>query len=66
MRKGYHAYLTRSQLAGEEWIRLRVGFYKDILEALRVSDEAKVLLQLSETPMPVKIDMKELERFAVY
>ena len=66
MRKGYHAYLTRSQLAGEEWIRLRVGFYKDILEALRVSDEAKALLQLSETPMPVKIDMKELERFAVY
>ncbi len=66
MRKGYHAYLTRSQLAGEEWIRLRVGFYKDILEALKVSDEVKALLNLAETPMPVKIERKELERFAAY
>jgi hypothetical protein len=66
MKKGYHAYLIKSQLAGEEWIRLRVGFYRDILEALKVSDEVKALLNLSETPMPVKIDRKELERFAAY
>jgi len=66
MRKGYHAYLTKSQLAGEEWIRLRVGFYKDILEALKVSNEVKVLLNVPETPMPMKIDRKELERFAGY
>jgi len=66
MRKGYHAYLTRSQLAGEEWIRLRGGFYRDILEALKVSDEVKALLNLAETPMPVKIERKELERFAAY
>jgi tetratricopeptide (TPR) repeat protein len=66
MRKGYHAYLTKSQLAGEEWIRLRVGFYKDILDALKVSEEVKILLNMSETPMPVKIDKKEWERFAGY
>jgi len=66
MRKGYHAYLTRSQLAGEEWIRLRVGFYKDILEALKASEEVKALLNMSETPMPMKIDKKESERFAAY
>jgi tetratricopeptide (TPR) repeat protein len=66
MRKGYHAYLTKSQLAGEEWIRLRVGFYKDILEALKVSEEVKALLNMSETPMPIKIERKELERFAGY
>jgi hypothetical protein len=66
MKKGYHAYLIKSQLAGEEWIRWRVGFYRDILEALNVSDEVKALLNLSETPMPVKIDRKELERFAAY
>lgn len=66
MRKGYHAYLTKSQLAGEEWIRLRVGFYKDILEALKVSEEVKALLNISETPMPIKIERKELERFAGY
>jgi tetratricopeptide (TPR) repeat protein len=66
MKKGYRAYLTKSQLAGEEWTRLRVGFYKDILEALKVSEGVKALLNMSETPMPMKIDRKELERFAAY
>ena len=66
IRKGYHAYLTKSQLAGEEWIRLRVGFYKDILESLKVSDEVKVLLNTSETPMPMKIDREELEQYSGY
>ena len=66
MRKGYHAYLTKSQLAGEEWVRLRVGFYKDILEALKVSEEVKALLKMSDTPMPIKIERRELERFAGY
>ena len=66
MSKGYCAYLTKSQLAGEEWLRLRVGFYKDILESLRVSEEVKTLLKMSETPMPMKIDKKESERFAAY
>jgi tetratricopeptide (TPR) repeat protein len=66
MRKGYHAYLTKSQLAGEDWMRLRVGFYKNILEALTASDNVKAFLNLSETPMPLKIEKKELERFAGY
>ena len=66
MRKGHHAYLTKSQLAGEEWIRLRVGFYDDILEALKASEEVKAALNMSETPMPVKIERKEFERFAGY
>jgi len=66
MRKGYHVYLSESKLAGEEWIRLRVGFYKDILDALKVSEEVKVLLKMSETPMPIKLDKKEFERFAGY
>jgi tetratricopeptide (TPR) repeat protein len=66
MRKGYHAYLTKSQLAGEEWVRLRVGFYKDILEALKVSEEIKALLKISDTAMPMKIEKKEMERFAGY
>jgi len=66
MKKGYCVYLTKSKLAGEEWIRVRVGFYKDILEALKVSEELKPLLNMSETPMPIKIDKKEWERFAAY
>jgi hypothetical protein len=65
-KKGYRAYLTKSELAGEEWIRVRVGFYKDILEALKVSEEVKALLKMSDTPMPMKIEKKEWERFAVY
>jgi hypothetical protein len=66
MRKGYTVYLIKSHLAGEEWTRLRVGFYKDIIEALKVSEEVKALLNMSETPMPIKIERKELERFAGY
>jgi hypothetical protein len=66
MRKGYHAYLTKSRLAGEDWFRLRVGFYKSILEALTASDSVKAFLNLSETPMPLKIERKEFERFAGY
>jgi nucleoid-associated protein YgaU len=66
IRKGYHAYLTKSELAGDQWIRLRVGFYKSILGALTASENMKPFLNLSETPMPVKIGRKELERFAGY
>ena len=64
MRKGYRAYVTKSRLAGEEWIRLRIGFYENILEAMKVSEEVKALLNMSETPMPIKLDTKEFERFA--
>jgi tetratricopeptide (TPR) repeat protein len=66
IRKGYHAYLAKSELAGEQWIRLRVGFYKGILEALTASEKVKAFLNLSETPMPVKIGREEMERFAGY
>lgn len=66
MRKGYPVYLGKSQLAGEEWIRLRVGFYGDILEALKASEEIKALLKTADTPMPIKVDKKEFERFAGY
>jgi hypothetical protein len=33
---------------------------------LKVSEEVKALLNMSETPMPIKIERKELERFAGY
>ena len=66
MRKGYPVYLSKSQLAGEEWIRLRIGFYEDILEALKASEKIKASLKMADTPMPIKVDKKEFERFAGY
>jgi hypothetical protein len=66
MRKGYHVYLSNFELAGGQWIRLRVGFYKDILQALKVSEEVKAFLKTSEMPLPVMIERREFERFAGY
>jgi len=66
MRSGYPVYLIKSQLAGEEWVRLRVGFFKDILEALKAGEDIKSLLKTPDTPIPIKIDKKEFEQFAGY
>lgn len=66
MRKGYAVYLSSSRLAGEEWIRLKVGFYENILEALKASEDIKALLKMPDSPMPMKIDEKEFEQVAGY
>lgn len=66
VRKGYPVYLSKSRLAGEEWIRLRVGFFKDILEALKAGEDIQSLLKTPDTPIPIKIDKKEFDQFAGY
>jgi HlyD family secretion protein len=40
IKKGYHAYLVRTRIKGEEWMRLRVGFFKKRSEA--VSEKKKL------------------------
>lgn len=64
--KGYHVYLIKTDLAGEEWIRLRVGFYPNILEAMAVCEEIKPLTGSPGEPCVSKIGMEEFEKNAGY
>ena len=66
MKKGFHVYLMKTGLAGEEWIRLRIGFYPNILEALAVCQEIKPLTGSSEETCVSRIDEEELEKNAGY
>ena len=66
MKNGYHVYLTKRTLAGEEWIRLRVGFFQGISEALAVGQELKSLLGMSKDPWIVKINREELQAYGGY
>jgi len=66
MRRGYRVYLMKTDLAGEEWIRLRVGFYPTILEAMAVCNQLRPLMPDSGEPCVSKIDAEEFERNAGY
>ena len=66
MEKGYRVYLMKTDLAGEEWIRLRVGFYPNILEAMAVCGEIKPLTGSSGEPCVSRIGAEEFEKNAGY
>jgi hypothetical protein len=66
MKNGYHVYLTKRPLAGEEWIRLRVGFFQSISEALAAGQELKPLLGMSKDPWIVKINQDEFHTYGGY
>jgi hypothetical protein len=66
MKNGYHVYLTKRPLADEEWIRLRVGFFRGISEALAAGQEMKTLLGMSKDPWIVRINREELETYGGY
>ena len=66
MEKGYRVYLMKTDLAGEEWIRLRVGFYPNILEAMAVCGEIKPLTGSSGEPCVSRIGTEEFEKNAGY
>jgi hypothetical protein len=66
MKKGYHVYLIKTDLAGEEWIKLRVGFYPNILEAMAVCEEIRPLIGSSGEPCISRIEVEEFEKNAGY
>jgi hypothetical protein len=66
MKNGYHVYLTKCPVAGEEWIRLRVGFFQGISEALAAGQEMKSLLGMSKDPWIVMINEDELQAYGGY
>jgi hypothetical protein len=65
IRHGYHAYVIGTNVKGEEWMRLRVGFFRNRAEA--VEEGKKVLSLLHRTRnWVVKVNPKELEEFGGY
>ena len=60
MKKGYRVYLTKARIKGKDWIRLRVGFFKDSAEAGAVRKE---IMPLVKDAWLAKIGNRELEKF---
>jgi hypothetical protein len=45
MKKGYCVYLTEARAKGKKWVRVRVGFFKDVSEAEEVRRDIMPLLK---------------------
>ena len=66
MKNGSYVYFAERSLAAEEWIRLRIGFFEGLTEALAVSREVRSLLGVTKDPWVVKINKEELEAYGGY
>ncbi|MEJ2726539.1 MAG: SPOR domain-containing protein [Deltaproteobacteria bacterium] len=65
IRSGYDAYITKADVKGEEWMRLRVGFFRS--RAAAEEEREKILTLLGRThAWVVKINQKELEEYGGY
>lgn len=65
IKNGYHVYIINAEIRGEEWMRLRVGFFEDRPEAAVAGQEIMSLLN-SRKPWIVKIEQRELGQFGGY
>jgi len=65
MREGYPVYLTSATVKGRNWIRLRVGFFRDKTEADMERKEITALLNISNSWV-TEVGQKELEEFGGY
>ena len=64
-RMGYSAYITRAEVKGKEWLRLRVGFLNTMAEAQKEGKKIGFVLRVRNL-WPVKIGKKEFENHAGY
>ena len=62
---GYPVYITHAKVKGKDWIRLRVGFFKDRTEADRQGRRIMTMLNLADCWV-TKVGPKELEEFGGY
>jgi len=61
-RRGFPVYMTRTQVKGQEWMRLRVGFFKGKTEAQEVGRKIKEAVQV-EAPWILKAGKEEYDEF---
>lgn len=65
IKNGYPAYITRAKVKGKDWMRLRVGFFKNKIEADTQSKKIMTVLNLADSWV-TKVEKKELEKFGGY
>lgn len=58
-------YLTRAEIEGKEWLRLRVGFFNSREEAKKASERIKSVIDISDTWVTTSGEM-EFREFAGY
>ena len=64
IKNGYSAYITSASVKGKEWIRLRVGFFKNKAEADLERKKINTLLNINNSW--ISKASKELEEFGGY
>ena len=63
VKRGFPMYMTRAQVKGQEWMRLRVGFFADKAEAQQMGKKIKEAVQVEE-PWILKVGKEEYGEFA--
>lgn len=65
IKSGYRAYLARTNVKREKWMRLRVGFFEKRSEAVSKGKKIMYILSANET-CAVEIGEEEVEEFGGY
>jgi septal ring-binding cell division protein DamX len=65
IKNGYPAYITSARVKGKEWVRLRVGFYKNRNDALKAGKKMQAMLNLDDS-WAANIKKAELDEFGSY
>ena len=65
VREGYPVYLTRVKVKGEDWMRLRVGFYQSRKEAEGEGRKIMTLLRFKDS-WATKAEEEEFREYAGY
>jgi len=65
MKNGYRVYIANAEVKGKEWMRLRVGFFKDRPKAAAAGKEIMSILKTGDIWV-TKTEKSELEEFGGY
>jgi len=65
VRNGYPAYITRVKVKAKDWMRLRVGFFKNRTDADKEGKKIMSMLNLHDSWI-TKVGKQELEEFGGY
>jgi len=65
IQEGYPVYIASAKVKGKDWMRLRVGFFKDREEANTNGKKIMEIINLTDS-WSTKVDEKELEEFGGY
>jgi hypothetical protein len=65
IRNGYPAYITRAKVKGKDWMRLRVGFFKNKARADTEGKKIMTMLNIDDS-WATRVGQKELEEFGRY